>query len=293
MADEDFVNAEKSIYIYHTGTYTEWTVNGTPVNAKTDVASLPGQYAVIPIHSSPYLTGADSVIPSMQGFFIKTTPTEEASLKLVYNKVVYDATYFKTSTQPMRAPSRTGKPDVMRLIVCGDLYGADQVYVLSRSDFSDHYEDGWDGRKIEGDTDAPMLALVKEGGEMAVAAVETANEHYLSFRAGKDEQYTFRFDYEGETLYLYDLELQIATPIQTDNTYTFTANNGEAINRFLITDNPHLTATDIDMINGDGENSTHSGVSKIILHNQLYILRGEQMYSADGRMVNSGKEVQQ
>lgn len=293
MADEDFVNAEKSIYIYHTGTYAEWTVNGTPVNATTDVASLPGQYAVIPIHSSPYLTGADSVIPSMQGFFIKTTPTEEASLKLVYNKVVYDATYFKTSTQPMRAPSRTEAPNVMRLIVCGDLYGADQVYVLSRSDFSDHYEDGWDGRKIEGDTDAPMLALVKEGGEMAVAAVETANEHYLSFRAGKDEQYTFRFDYEGETLYLYDLELQIATPIQTDNTYTFTANNGEAINRFLITDNPHLTATDIDMINGDGENSTHSGVSKIILHNQLYILRGEQMYSADGRMVNSGKEVQQ
>lgn len=293
MADEDFVNAEKSIYIYHTGTYAEWTVNGTPVNATTDVASLPGQYAVIPIHSSPYLTGADSVIPSMQGFFIKTTPTEEASLKLVYNKVVYDATYFKTSTQPMRAPSRTGAPDVMRLIVCGDLYGADQVYVLSRSDFSDNYEDGWDGRKIEGDTDAPMLALVKEGGEMAVAAVETANEHYLSFRAGKDEQYTFRFDYEGETLYLYDLELHITTPIQTDNTYTFTANNGEAINRFLITDNPHLTATDIDMINGDGENSTHSGVSKIILHNQLYILRGEQMYSADGRMVNSGKEVQQ
>ncbi|MBQ5378742.1 MAG: hypothetical protein IIU10_00905, partial [Paludibacteraceae bacterium] len=290
MADEDFVNAEKSIYIYHTGSYAEWTSNGTPVSAVSPgaAATLPGQYAVIPIHSSPYLTGADSVIPSMQGFFIKTTPTEEASLKLVYNRVVYDAKYFKTSTQPLRAPRRTDAPNVMRFIVSGAAFGGDQAYLLERSDFSDGYNDGWDGRKIEGDADAPKLAVVKEAGEMAVATVENADGRYLSFRAGRDTVYTFHFDYEGETLYLYDLLTKQATEIQTGNTYTFTADNTSAMNRFLITANLEQTPTDIQTTADDA--NAHSGVRKILFHNQLYILRGGYIYRADGRIVN-GKEV--
>lgn len=292
MADADFVNTEKAIYIYHSGTYANWTVNGTPVSAVAPgaAATLPGQYAVIPIHSSPYLTGADSVIPSMQGFFVKTTGSDP-KLKLVYNKVVYDAKYFKTSTQPMRAPSRTGSPEVMRLIVSGEQYGADQAYLLARSDFSESFEDGWDGRKIEGDADAPMMAVVKEDGEMAVAAVETANEHYLSFRAGRDSLYTFHFNYDGETIYLLDLETNQVTPIATDNTYSFFATNTTAVNRFLITDNPYRNNTTTDLNNGEGTNGEKAnGVRKILIHNQLYILRGNTVYRADGRIAD-GKEV--
>ena len=290
MADADFINTEKAIYIYHSGTYANWNDNGTPVNATTDAATLPGQYAVIPIHSSPYLAGADSVIPSMQGFFVKTTGSDP-KLKLVYNKVVYDAKYFKTSTQPMRAPSRTGSPEVMRLVVSGEQYGADQAYLLARSDFSESFEDGWDGRKIEGDADAPMMAVVKEDGEMAVAAVETANEHYLSFRAGRDSLYTFQFNYDGETIYLLDLETNQVTPIATDNTYSFFATNETAVNRFLITDNPYRNNTTTDIENGEGTNGEKAnGVRKILIHNQLYILRGNTVYRADGRIAD-GKEV--
>ena len=292
MADADFINTEKAIYIYHSGTYANWTVNGTPVSAVAPgaAATLPGQYAVIPIHSSPYLSGADSVIPSMQGFFVKTTGSDP-KLKLVYNKVVYDAKYFKTSTQPMRAPSRTGSPEVMRLVVSGEQYGADQAYLLARSDFSESFEDGWDGRKIEGDANAPMMAVVKEDGEMAVAAVETANEHYLSFRAGRDSLYTFQFNYDGETIYLLDLETNQVTPIATDNTYSFFATNTTAINRFLITDNPYRNNTTTDIENGEGTNGEKAnGVRKILIHNQLYILRGNTVYRADGRIAD-GKEV--
>ena len=292
MADADFINTEKAIYIYHSGTYANWTVNGTPVSAVAPgaAATLPGQYAVIPIHSSPYLSGADSVIPSMQGFFVKTTGSDP-KLNLVYNKVVYDAKYFKTSTQPMRAPSRTGSPEVMRLVVSGEQYGADQAYLLARSDFSESFEDGWDGRKIEGDADAPMMAVVKEDGEMAVAAVETANEHYLSFRAGRDSLYTFHFNYDGETIYLLDLETNQVTPIETDNTYSFFATNTTAVNRFLITDNPYRNNTTTDLNNGEGTNGEKAnGVRKILIHNQLYILRGNTVYRADGRIAD-GKEV--
>ena len=255
MQDEDFKNTERTIYIYHTGTYKNWQNNGTPVDAHSGAAAtLPGQYAAIPIHSSPYLVGADSVIPAMQGFFVKTTPGEDATLKLVYNRVVYDSKYFKTSTQPMRAPGRYGAPEVMQLIVSGESSGADRVHLLARSDFSDEFEDGWDGRKLDGDAAAPKLAVVKEAGEMSVAALPTADERYLSFRAGNDSVYTFSFDYDGETIYLYDRVTEEATEIRTGNTYTFRATNHTASNRFLITTTPPLkTPTDIAVVEtGDG-----------------------------------------
>ena len=287
MQDEDFTNAEKAIYIYHSGTYANAAANPDPVDAHSGAAAnLPGQYAVVPIHSSPYLTGADSVIPAMQGFFIKTDPAKVATLKLVYNRVVYDATYFKTSTQPMRAPSRYGAPDVMRLSVTGETFGGDCVHLLARGDFSEEFEDGWDGRKLEGDANVPQLAVLKEAGEMTVAAIPTAEERYLSFRAGKDLTYTFHFDYEGDLIYLYDIETGIATEIQTGNTYTFVAANKTPMNRFLITKNPPRTPTDLEEVNEEAVN----GVEKFIHEGKLLILHRGAIYDALGKRVDMRKE---
>ena len=287
MEDEDFTNAEKAIYIYHSGTYANATANPVPVDAHSGAAvNTPGQYAVVPIHSSPYLTGADSVIPAMQGFFIKTDPAKEATLKLVYNRVVYDATYFKTSTQPMRAPSRYGAPDVMRLSVTGETFGGDCVHLLTRGDFSEEFEDGWDGRKLEGDANVPQLAVLKEAGEMTVAAIPTAEERYLSFRAGNDLTYTFHFDYEGDLIYLYDIETGIATEIQTGNTYSFVAANKTPMNRFLITKNPPRTPTDLEKVSEE----TVNGVEKFIHEGKLLILHRGAIYDALGKRVEMRKE---
>lgn len=284
MQDADFTSAEKSIYIYHTGSYDNWTTNGDPVSAKDGaVATLPGQYAVVPIHSSPYLSGADSVIPAMQGFFVKTTAAD-ATLDLVYNRVVYDAKYFKTSTQPMRAPRRAAAdnaPEVMVLTVRGNEFGGDRVHILSRGDFSDNYEDGWDGRKIEGDTVAPKLAVVKEGGEMAVAAIPTAEERFLSFRAGDDKQYTFTFNYEGETIYLYDRVMEQATEIKTGNTYSFTADNKIAAQRFLITKNPPAGVA----TSTENAEAGDTRPEKIIHEGNLLILYRGEVYDAHGARV--------
>lgn len=293
MEDADFTNAEKTIYIYHSGTYAEWTANGTPVSAVAPgaAATLPGQYAAIPIHSSPYITGADSVIPAMQGFFVKATGADP-KLKLVYNRVVYDATYFKTSTQPMRAPSRYGAPEVMVLTVIGEASGADRVHLLSRGDFSEEYEDGWDGRKLDGDEAAPKLAVMKEAGEMAVAAIPTAEERWLSFRAGNDLNYTFHFDYEGDLIYLYDIETGIATEIEKGATYTFSAANKTPMNRFLITKNPPRTPTDLEMVNGLTDEGVN-GVQKFVREGKLMILHHGVVYDALGERVEMRKEGKQ
>lgn len=291
MADEDFVNAEKAIYIFHTGSYKDWEDHGgaTAISSKTGHAGLSaGQYAVVPIHSSPYLTGADSVIPSMQGFFVKTATDKEAKLKLVYNRVVYDAKYFKTSTQPMRTPKRssTEAPELMVLNLFGETYG-DRVHILARNDFSDAFEDGWDGRKIEGDANAPMLSVVKEGGDMSVAAINELDNRYLSFRAGMDIEYTFGFEYEGETIYLYDLFTEQATEILTGNTYTFTAANKTPQNRFLITKNPPRTPTAMESVGAEQEVFQPE---KIIHEGKLLILHRGEVYDALGKRVEWRKE---
>lgn len=283
--DEDFTNAEKAIYIYHSGTHSDWNTNkGTIINVdESSTTPNHGQYAVIPIHSAPYL-GGDSVIPSMQGFFVKTTGSD-AKLKLVYNRVVYDDTYFRTSTQPMRAPRRSAAssgPEVMRLNISGDTY-SDRVCLLSKDGFNDDYIDGWDGRKIDGDVNAPKLAVVKPAGEMAVAAVESFDEHSLSFRAGIDREYTFSFEYSGETIYLYDRITGQSTQIMTGNTYTFTADNTTPVSRFLITTDLPRIATGLDVVGLDES-------QKIIHEGRLLILHNGRVYDAQGARVMKRKE---
>lgn len=257
MEDDDFENAEKAIYIYHTGSYQDYVDHGgaTPISSKDGAAiSQPGQYAVVPIHSSPYLTGADSVIPAMQGFFVKASAAGDASVRLVYNTTVYDAEYFCTSNQPMRAPRRDNAPDVMLINMTGQNYG-DRVYILSRPDFSDEFEDGWDGRKVEGSPYAPMLSVAKQAGDMSIAALPTAEGRYLTFRAGVDTEYTVTFTYEGETIYLYDQLTREATRIRTGNTYSFTATNETPTQRFLITANPPQVPTGVSLV--ETEESLH------------------------------------
>ena len=285
IQDADFVNAEKSIYIYHTGTYAQWDTNKeTVINTQTSGSPInPGQYAVIPIHSSPYI-GVDSVIPAMQGFFVRTTAAN-AELKLVYNRTVYDGSYFKTSTQPMRAPRIESRPEVMVINLVGENYG-DCVHILARNGFSEKFEDGWDGRKIEGDENAPMLAVVKEAGDMAVAAIETAEERELSFRAGSETEYTFCFQYEGETIYLYDRLADQAVEIKTGNTYSFTAENKTPAKRFIITKNPPRIPTDIE---NTTSGSQYSDAEKCIIDGQLYIIKNNRFYDARGVRVNSFK----
>lgn len=290
MKDEDFTDAERAIYLYHAGSYAAWeSKKDDIINPKTSATTpVPGQYVSIPIHSSPYL-GADSVIPAMQGFFIKTT-SASASLALVYNRVVYDATHFKTSTQPMRAPRRAAQdnaPEVMVLTVAGDKVGGDRVHILSRPDFSENYEDGWDGRKLAGDEALPMLSIVKGKDSMAVAAIPTAEERELIFRAGEDSVYTFYFDYEGETMYLYDRLTGETTEIQTGNTYSFEATNKTPMPRFLITQNPPKMPTGIGSL--ESESLEFREAQKMIIDGQLFILRDNRFYDARGVRVTELK----
>ena len=271
----DPTDADATIYIYNTGSRKQYEGSGG--------ATDPGQFNVIPVHSSSYLPGVPTKIPTMQGFFIKAN--KAGTLTLDYKKICFDSDTYSTTAETMRAPRSEDRPEVMQLIVSGEHYG-DRVYLLAREDFSESFENGWDGRKIEGDENAPMLAVVKEAGDMAVAAIPSVEERELSFRAGSDTEYTFCFHYEGETMYLYDRLTGEATEIKTGNTYSFTAENKTAAKRFIITSNPPRVPTGIE----DSEVSVQgSDAEKCIIDGQLYIIKNNRFYDARGVRVNSFK----
>lgn len=291
----DFDGADPTIYIFNTGTYAQYEAGGTPGDATIEDKTGAGQYSAVPVNSAPYV-GASTIAP-MQGFFVQTT--RNGSLTLDYKKIVMDTVNFKSTTNPVRAPKRLSAeeseeaetrlvPEVMRLNVTSQQWG-DRLFLLIHPEFSDAYELGWDGRKIEGDAVAPKLAVVKDCGEMAVAAIETPEGQYLSFRAGEDSIYTFSFDYEGETIYLYDRLADEAAEIRTGNTYTFLATNKTAAERFLITATPPRTPTQVETI---GAELHREDPEKIIHEGKLMILYQGAAYDALGTRASIRKEAQ-
>lgn len=295
METGDFDGADPTIYIFNTGTYAQYEAGGTPGDATIEDKTGAGQYTAVPVNSAPYV-GASTIAP-MQGFFVQTT--RNGSLTLNYKKIVMDTVNFESTTNPVRAPKRLSEeeseeaetrlvPEVMRLNVTSQQWG-DRLFLLMHPEFSDAYELGWEGRKQEGDERAPYLAAVEPSGEMAVAAIETPEGQYLSFRAGEDSIYTFSFDYEGETIYLYDRLADEAAEIRTGNTYTFRATNKTAAERFLITATPPRTPTQIETI---GAEPHREDPEKIIHEGKLMILYQGAAYDALGTRASIRKEAQ-
>ena len=291
MKAEDFDGAaEPTIYIYNTGSREQYEGGGDPSTTGKNTGA--GQFNAVPVNSAPYLSGALTKIPTMQGFFVKAN--KAGTLTLDYDRICFNSTDYTTTAETMRAPRRATKevveeqivPEVMRVDVSSARFG-DRVYILSHPEFSEAFDLGWDGTKQEGDENVPMLAYVQGNKLLAVAAIETPEGQYLSFRAGEDSIYTFTFDYEGETIYLYDRLADEAAEIRTGNTYTFRATNKTAAERFLITATPPRTPTQVETV---GAEPRSEKAEKIIHENKLMILYHGAVYDAQGARVTIGKE---
>ena len=289
MRAEDFDGAEPTIYVYNTGSREQYEGGGDPSTDGTNIGA--GQFNAVPVNSAPYMSGALTKIPTMQGFFVQAT--REGTLTLDYDRICFNSTDYTTTAETMRAPKRRAEdssvekivPVVMRLDVVSANWG-DRLYILTHEEFSDAFDRGWDGSKQEGDAEAPMLAFIQGNKQLAVAAIESLEERELSFRAGSETEYTFCFNYEGETIYLYDRLTGEATEIKTGNTYSFTAENKTPAKRFIITKNPPRVPTDIENTTYD---ATQSGAEKCIIDGQLYIIKNNRFYDARGVRVTSFK----
>ena len=294
--DGDLVNiTDKSIYFFNTGSDPDGsgTINEDPSDAATRYA--PATYISVPIHAATYV--GDSIIPAMQGFYVYNSGGSAGTLHLDYNKLVRPKKSWQNILSgPMHAPRRIAaandEPIVAKLWVCGTNYD-DRLVVLEREDFTRTYDSGWDGEKWEGNAISPMLyALNENGGQEAVTATPDMDGTIIGFRAGEDDSYTFRFNYDGmaEPIYLLDTETGTYTRVLTGNTYTFSCADKDAHNRFLLTrsnGNQVPTGTEVTSESKDGAEPF-----KFIGNNKMFIFVRGVLYDATGKRVAERREAQ-
>lgn len=268
---------DQNIYLFNTGHNETGATEG----------SAPGTYVAVPIHSAPY-TGADLIAP-MEGFYVDNRGHDAATITLKYNELVRPQVSRDIIAGAMHAPKRVAaeaKPDVMKIKATGSRY-ADRVVILAREDFSTAFDNGWDGKNINEPGVAPIIyALRADGTKDAVSAIPTFEGTVVGFRQGEDNQYTFSFEYDGEDLwYLNDLKLQKSTLIDAEHTYAFSTIADDAEARFIISATPIANMpTGI----GNDANDANDGmvkVRKLIINDQLYIIRAGRMYNAVGSIV--------
>jgi len=270
MESSDFENADATIYIFNSTSASAYESDGFGGN-----------------YDSYTVNTANAVIPAMQSFSVFTTGSG-ASVTLDYNKIVYEPAVAGTATPAAnKAPRRERKTEAeankLRLFVRTENGLGDMLYMWEREDFSEAFENGWDGRKMYGENYAPQLFAITPDGAMAVNCVPTYEGVLIGFRAGTDElAYTFSFEYDddAEPLYLYDLYADTYTRVLNGNTYLFVANDYDTHARFSLTRRLPGVATGTEDVS-----QPTSAVRKVLFNDHIYILRDGRLYDVTGKTV--------
>ena len=293
--EEDFAYTDATIYIFNAGSLKDWKKAGgdyeghyDPEPAIGDATPAPGQYSVYSIKATKY-TG-NAVIPAMQSFSVYVdcadTTITKPQLTLDYSRLVYDPAIAGTTPSANRAPRRDVEetdPELMRLYVQAESGYSDKLLMLEREDFAQGFENGWDGRKIFGESFAPQLYAMTTDGNMAINCIPDFEGTVLGFKPGdKDTTYTFYFRYEGEeTLYLNDLKAQQSTRINGTNTYAFASATDDPEARFIISATPIKPI----MTGCENVNVEAASVRKVFINGHICIIRNGRMYDVTGTMV--------
>ena len=277
--NSDFSNVEKTIYIFNAGSPEDYK-DPSYGSAST---SAPGQYIVLPISSTPWISPVITVIPAMQAFSVYATGSNP-SLTLDYNRLVYTPALTSVGVVPTRTPRRAKAeeeaPEVIHLYTTAASGYAANAVILGREDFSEGFDNGWDGRYMEGDYGAPQLYAPSADGNLVINCVPDIEGTVLCFSRGTDDnEYTFTFEYKGDDYwYLNDMKEHTSTLIAEYNNYTFTSASDDLTARFVISHTPIAhTPTDID-------NTTNNAtiVRKIVIDDKVFIIRNGQMYHVTG-----------
>ena len=290
IESSDFVNADATIYLYNTGSRADWdAVSGDAVSMETTAAvNTAGQYLSVPVGLAEYV-GAATQIPAMQGFFVQGNHASAAgSLTLDYDKVVRTTPTEKMTT-PLRAPRRAAasktEPEHLTMIVQGSSYG-DVLHLFRSDEWTDAYDNGYDAHKVYGDDYTPQLAAGSPEEELAVVATDELEGTQIRFRAGThDSEYTIRFLYnsEDESLYLYDIQEQTYTRVETGASYTFTASDKNVHTRFVLTRNAPQIATGVGEVPSDQVQGIKA--KKLLIEDKMFIMVNGILYDATGKVV--------
>ena len=277
--ENDFTNVEATIYIFNSGSPEDYVTN----NGGSSSGSLAGQYSTYTIG-----TAGDAVIPAMQSFSVYATGADP-KITLNHKRLVYDPAVAGTASiipnkAPQRISAKSEEMELLKLRVSSTSGWGDEVKIYTHEEFSEGFENGWDGRKMEGSSSAPQIYALSSEGNMAINCIPDLEGSQLGFKAGKtDDTYTLSFEYSenAEPLYLLDVTNNAYTRVLNNNSYTFTTRDKIDHTRFVLT---HYFAPSITT---GVDDTKHEGpkAHKLMIDGILYIIRDGRIYSAEGSLV--------
>jgi hypothetical protein len=239
---------EPAVYLYNTGSYSDWEVNG----GEYAPGEGPGTYTV----STPATAGEEGVpsqIPSMQGFLVKAmSNSPNATFSIPYNSVIAN-----NDQQRVRGLVRSTVSNkvVTRIDVKGERF-SDRLWIFTDSRCSRTFDRGWDGRKMFGSSQTSQLYAIEENENYQINATDNMNETALGFMAGNDSKFKLTFTHKNLDLsyskvYLVDaVDNKTIDVTANGSEYEFMANSGSlATQRFKILTNPINP-----VVTGDKEN---------------------------------------
>lgn len=276
----DFTNADETIYILNAGTKAESHNQLGDLNA-------PGKWIGVPIETASALAAAGypTIIPSMQGFWIKTSD-EGAQIKLDYSRLVWGVDYSGVKTnKPLRIQKSheneepTPTVGLLQVSVSSE-QESDFVFLLESENYDAAYQNGYDARKIPSGS---LDIFTIEGEEhLGVDATHSIVGTRLGVHTGEETAYTFTFSHvaEREDLALLDAEANQTIDIYDGTTYTFFAEpNSDLTERFLIVERAETPTITTGV---DNSTQTTTNVQKFVKNGQLFLLKNGVLYNATG-----------
>lgn len=270
-ASDFSAGVDATIYLFNTG-------------SKNDVAdseSDAGQYVAVPINFAGKTIGGvayPAVIPSMQGFYVKTD--QAGTLMLNYERLVWNAAHSNTS---LRAPQQIHEEDKATLCVSLSADGwSDRLYLIESEENEPAFENGYDAHKM---MSGNLNIFAIEGSDsLAVDATNAMIGTRIGVRTGYETAYTLVFSHlnHADELVLVDAEAMQTIDINEGTQYTFFSKpNSVLAHRFSIVERQSpAVLTDLD-----NTSTGESKVKKFIKNNQLYILHNGALYTIMGTVV--------
>lgn len=257
MEASDFVNAEPTFYLFNYGTWNQWET------ADSKAGTNAGQYVAIPLNLARAHEIDQTVIPSMQGFYLFTTQPN-ASVTFDYERAVHKPNLAAETSAPKAfAQGRSRRVENESPIEASvKVYAYSENYydfakLMVENECSDLYDAGWDGRKIIGNTNVPQVYFISSEGKMQYSVSNYFDGQCFEVQAGKELNINLQltsdgvFD-NGSELYLHDMTTDAYVDMKEMTEYSYMANKKGEKRRFCITShNPNKVVTGMDNINID------------------------------------------
>jgi hypothetical protein len=276
-------NMDSTVYLFHAGSSKDWDVSGSAWG------TTKGQYLAVPRERAGK-DGFPSSIASMQGFVVqlRKNETSEGSLTFRYAGV--------TGTGSKNIAMRTkgiladtddfAKPYTATVELSAGETVKDKVWLFVDERTTRGFDNGYDGRKMAGETPSALLYASEEDGNYQVNSIPDINETYLSLQAEEGiYDYSLTFKYSGksadEELFLSDLKTGNLVTISADSSvYHFHASaTDNGAKRFQIITRKVITGSEdkeVRVLRIDGNTFVDSR-SKNTAEINLFDLSGRQL----------------